>query len=225
MYWVLGASSLSRAEKMAQELKIPKAYGSYEKVCQDTDINVVYIANINKQHFPEIMKALSHRKHIINEKPIILEPDHVDQIFELAKEKNVFLMEAQKSVFLPTTQYVKDRIKDKKYGELKKINISPSFVSRFPDNHWMLEPDQGGILFGLGTYVIEYLLHLLDKPSFDYKAKTHLGKRQEIDEAIISFKFNTDLLVTSHLSMRVHSKNEANFYFENTMITIKNFWK
>ena len=89
----------------------------------------------------------------------------------------------------------------------------------------MLEPDQGGILFGLGTYVIEYLLHLLDKPSFDYKAQTHLDKRQEIDEAIFSFKFNTDLLVSSHLSMRVHSKNEANFYFENTMITIKNFWK
>ena len=221
----LGASSLEKAKKTAKELDIPKAYGSYDEVYQDPDIDVVYIANINNQHFSEIMKALAHGKHVVCEKPMVLKPDQVDEAFNLAKEQNVFLMEAQKSVFLPTTKFVKDRIKDRKYGSLKQINISPSFASRFPDDHWMLEAEQGGVLFGSGSYVIEYLLHLLDNPSFDYKAQIHLGRHREIDEAIIAFNFESKLLVSSHLSMRVHSKNEANFYFDEAMITIKNFWK
>ena len=221
----IGASSLEKAKKMAKELDISKSYGSYDEVYQDPDIDVVYIANINNQHFSEIMKALAHGKHVVCEKPMVLKPNQVDEAFNFAKEQNVFLMEAQKSVFLPTTKFVKDRIKDRKYGSLKQINISPSFASRFPDDHWMLEAEQGGVLFGSGSYVIEYLLHLLDNPSFNYKAQTHLGKHQEIDEAIITFNFESKLLVSSHLSMRVHSKNEANFYFDNAMITVKNFWK
>lgn len=223
--FALGASSLARAKTMAKELGIPNSYGSYDEIYQDPNIDVVYIANINNQHFPEIMRALSYGKHVVCEKPMVLKPNQVDEAFKLAKEQNVFLMEAQKSVFLPTTKFVKDRIEDMKYGSLKQASISPSFASRFPNDHWMLEADQGGVLFGSGSYVIEYLLHLLDNPSFNYKAQTHLGKNNEIDEAIIAFNFEENLLVSSHLSMRVHSKNEANFYFDKAMITIKNFWK
>lgn len=221
----IGASTLSRAEKMAKELNIPKYYGSYVEVYQDCDIDIIYIANINDQHFPEIMKALSFGKHVVCEKPMVLKPKEVKEAFSLAKEKNVFLMEAQKSVFLPTTKFVKDRIRDKKFGQLKQINLTPSYASRFPDDHWMNEPHQGGVLFGSGSYVIEYLLYLLDNPDFDYVAQTLLGSKKEIDDVTISFDCESKLLVTSHLTMRVHTKNEANFYFDEAIITIKNFWK
>lgn len=221
----IGASSLSRAKKMAEKLDIPKYYGSYKEVYQDPEIDLVYIANINDQHYPQIMGALANKKHVICEKPMVLNPQEAKQAFKLAKEQNVFLMEAQKSVFLPTTDFVKDRIKDKEFGELKQINISPSYAARFPEGHWMYQPHQGGVLFGSGSYVIEYLLYLLDNPKFNYVAQAHLGSQKEIDDVIIAFNFDNDLLVSSHLTTRVHTQNEANFYFEKAIITIKNFWK
>ena len=221
----IGASSLSRAKKMADELNIPKYYGSYKEVYQDSEIDVVYIANINDQHFPQIMQALSYGKHVVCEKPMVLKAKEVEEAFALAKEQNVFLMEAQKSVFLPTSKFVKEKIDDKEFGLLKQINITPSYASRFPEGHWMYEPHQGGVLFGSGSYVIEYLLYLLDNTDFNYVSQTHLGSNNEIDDVIIAFNFENNLLVSTHLSTRVHTKNEALFYFEKAIITIKDFWK
>lgn len=89
----------------------------------------------------------------------------------------------------------------------------------------MYDPHQGGVLFGSASYVVEYLLYLLDNPTFEYGAQTHLGSQKEIDDVKISFNFVKEVSVSSHLTTRVHTKNEAIFYFEKAMITIKNFWK
>ena len=221
----LGASTLLKAEKMASELNIPRAYGSYDEVYLDKDIDVVYIATLNEQHFPQIMKALSHGKHVVCEKPMVLTPQQVKEAFAFAGEQGLFLMEAQKSVFLPTTNYVKDKILSEEFGELKLVNINPSYAARFSDDHWMSQSHQGGALFGSGSYVIEYLLYLLDNPDFTYVAQTHLGSQKEIDDVIMSFNFNDELLASTHITIRAHTKNEAIFYFEEAMITIKNFWK
>lgn len=221
----IGSSTLKRSEKLAKKLDIPNAYGSYEEVYTDPEVDVVYIANINDQHFEQIMKALSHKKHVLCEKPMVLTREHAQQAFAFAKEQGVFLMEAQKAAFLPTTKFVKEAIDSKEYGELKQIQISASYANRFPDDHWMYQKHQGGALFGSGSYIIETLLVLLDNPSYEYQAMTHLGQSGEIDDVSIQFNFNKDLLVSTHLSTRVHTENVANFYFEQASISIKDFWK
>ena len=221
----IGSSSLKRSEKLAKELKIPTAYGSYLEIYEDPKIDIVYIANINENHFEEIINALNHGKHVLCEKPFVLDPKQVSQIFDLASEKNLFVMEAQKAVFLPTTQYVKKCIENKKYGKLNQIQVSASFGSRFEKGHWMYDKHQGGALFGSGSYIIEYLLYLLDDPSFEYQALTHLGDSDEIDDVAIQFKFNQDLLASTHLTTRTHTHNIARFHFDDAIISIKNFWK
>lgn len=221
----IGASSLSRAKQMASKCDISKAYGSYQEVYEDPEIDVVYIATLNDQHYPQIMEALAHKKHVVCEKPMVLTPQQAQEAFAFAKKQGVFLMEAQKSVFLPTTQFVKDKILDKEYGELKLININPSYAARFSEDHWMYQPHQGGVLFGSASYVVEYLLYLLDNPDFDYVAQTHLGPQKEIDDVTISFNFNDKLLTSAHLTTRAHTENEARFYFENAIIKVKDFWK
>lgn len=95
----IGTSSLARAEKMAEQLKIPRSYGSYEEIYRDSDIDVVYIANINDQHFPEIMKALSQEKHVVCENPMVLTPKQVDDAFALAKKKMFFLWKRKNQCF------------------------------------------------------------------------------------------------------------------------------
>ena len=221
----IGASSLSRAKQMASKCDISKAYGSYQEVYEDPEIDVIYIATLNDQHHPQIMEALSHKKHVVCEKPMVLTPEQAHEVFVFAKKQGVFLMEAQKSVFLPTTNFVKEKILNKEYGELQLININPSYASRFSEEHWMYQPHQGGVLFGSASYVVEYLLYLLDNPDFEYVAQTHLGPQKEIDDVTISFNFNNKLLASTHLTTRAHTENEARFYFDDAIIKIKDFWK
>ena len=145
--YAIGASQLSKAQNMANELGIPKAYGSYKEVYEDPEVDVVYIANINDQHFTQIMEALSHNKHVICEKPMVLKTEHVIEAFAYAKEQGLFLMEAQKSVFLPTMQYIKEKIKDKEFGELRQATLNASWIINQPKDHWMYDHHQAGVLF------------------------------------------------------------------------------
>ena len=220
----IGASSLDRSQKLADKLAIPKAYGSYLEVYQDSEVDVVYIANINDQHFPQIMEALAHGKHVICEKPMVLTTDHAKKAFAFAKEHGLFLMEAQKTLFLPTTNFIKEKIEDKDFGELRQVTLNASWLIDFPKSHWIYDHHQAGVLFSSASYIIEYLLYLLDNPKFEYKAMAHLGSKQEIDDVSITFKFNEKLIVSSQLSMIVKTNNEANFYFDKAKVTVNKFW-
>ncbi|UJF16451.1 Gfo/Idh/MocA family oxidoreductase [Jeotgalibaca sp. MA1X17-3] len=220
----IGASNLSKAQKMANELGIKKAYGSYKEVYEDPQVDVVYIATINDQHFLQIMEALSHQKHVVCEKPMVLQAAHATEAFAYAKKQGLFLMEAQKAVFLPSINYVKEKIKDEEFGRLRQATLNASWLVNHPKSHWMYDRHQAGVLFSSASYIIEPLLYLLDMPKFEYKALYHLGSKKEIDDATISFSFNNDLLVSSQLSMIVQTNNEANFYFDDAKITIKKFW-
>lgn len=220
----IGASKLSKAQKLADELEIKKAYGSYKEVYEDPEVDVVYIATINDQHFTQIMEALSHQKHVVCEKPMVLTVEHATEAFAFAKKQGLFLMEAQKAVFLPTINYVKEKIKDKEFGSLRQATLNASWLINHPKNHWMYDRHQAGVLFSSASYIIEPLLYLLDMPKFEYTALYHLGSKKEIDDATISFNFNNSLLVSSQLSMIVKTNNEANFYFDDVKITIKKFW-
>lgn len=220
----IGASKLSKAQKLADELEIKKAYGSYKEVYEDSEVDVVYIATINDQHFPQIMEALSHQKHVVCEKPMVLQTAHAIEAFAFAKKHGLFLMEAQKAVFLPAINYVKEKIKDKEFGLLRQATLNASWLVNHPKSHWMYDRHQAGVLFSSTSYIIEPLLHLFDMPKFEYTALYHLGSKKEIDDATISFRFNDDLLVSSQLSMIVKTNNEANFYFDEARIIIKKFW-
>lgn len=220
----IGASTLEKAKNVADTYNIERAYGSYMKVYEDPDIDVIYIATINDQHYKQIMLALEHNKHVVCEKPMVLEPQHARDAFAYAKKQGLFLMEAQKTVFLPASKFIKDRIKDKKFGDLKQVTLNASWLIQLPKEHWVYDHHQAGVLFSSASYVIEYLLYLLDNPKFEYKALTHLGSKKEIDDVSISFKFNNELLVSSQLSMIVNTNNEANFYFKDATITVKKFW-
>ena len=220
----IGASKLHKAEKLAKELEIDKAYGSYKEVYQDPQVDVVYIANINDQHFTQIMEALSYNKHVVCEKPMVLKKDEVEKAFAYAKKQNLFLMEAQKTVFLPTIQYIKSKIEDQEFGKLRQATLNASWLIDKPKEHWVYDHHQAGVLFSSASYIIETLLYLFDKADFEYKALYHLGSKKEIDDASISFKFKDEIIVSSQLSMIVNTNNEANFYFDKVQITIKKFW-
>lgn len=97
----VGSRSLERAEAYAKQHSIPKAYGSYEDLVADQDIDIVYIATTHNAHFDNAKLALTAGKHVLLEKSFTLDANQAKQLAQLAKQKDVFLMEAMWTRFLP----------------------------------------------------------------------------------------------------------------------------
>lgn len=114
----IASRRLENAQKMAKELAIPVAYGSYEELCKDETIDIIYIPTYNQGHYSAAKLALSQGKPVLLEKPFTLNTAEAEELFAIAQEQGVFLMEAQKSVFLPITQKVKATIQEGRLGEI-----------------------------------------------------------------------------------------------------------
>lgn len=223
---VVAIASLSnKASKLAQEFHIPKVYSSYQALYKDPEIDVIYVANIHDQHAQEIRNALNHNKHVLGEKPFVLNPKEVDELFELAKEKNRFLMEAQKSVFLPVTLDLIDIIKSNKLGKLYQVSMNNSYAGRYPNDHWMHQAHQGGVWIPSANYILEYLNVVLETQPQDVNALwSTYSDQKTIDEVALTMKYD-DIIVSATLTTRLQTDDMTRFYFEDGYVVIRQNWK
>lgn len=220
----IASRNLEKAQNLAASHNIHKVYDNYADLYQDPEIDVVYICNINDGHFNEIKEALVHKKHVVCEKPMVLHSYEVTDLFALARKKGCFLMETQKSVFLPVTNFVKNFMAEKQLGDLKQVDMSLSFSGRFNDDHWMYDAHQGGAWIPSANYVLEYLTYLFDQYPDNYQAMVNRHYRGAIDEASLTLRFD-EILCHAFITMRVDTDNTARFYFEKGHLEIANFWK
>ena len=89
----VSSRSVERAAEFADRHNIEKAYGSYEELARDNDIEVVYVGTIHPEHAALCKLALNHGKHVLCEKPMTMNLKDTKELFELAKEKGLFIME------------------------------------------------------------------------------------------------------------------------------------
>lgn len=220
----IASRTYDKAKHLAETLSIPRAYGSYLELYEDPKVDIIYIATINENHYQDMVDALNHGKHVLCEKPFTLTTQQAKDVFALAKQKNLFLMEAQKSVFLPTTLEVKRYIDEKLLGRLLQVEMSTSHTGKHPEGHWMLQPHQGGSWIPSATYTVEYLDFLLGSKPEDYQAQYTLMKSQAINEVSLNLKYK-DVLAHSYISVKTNTKNTATFFFEKGYIDVFEFWK
>lgn len=221
----IASRDLKRAEEVADSLGIPKAYGSYEELCLDKDIDIVYIATYNKGHYEAAKLALQHNKHVLLEKPFTLKVSEAKELFALAKENNCFLMEAQKAVFLPITEQVKKLIKEEKIGTIRHIRS----VTAYPNiDHlkWFHSLDAGGgLLHGSGSYPLEYIQFILDSSPLAYAGHSSMDKGSTDDQFELSLTFPEQILASIFMTVQLDIPSEMVIYGDKGRIEIPYFWK
>lgn len=224
--YAIASRTLTKAKNAAEKLNIDVYYGSYEELFNDDNIDMIYIPTVNGLHYRDCKNALLHHKHVIVEKPFVLTLQQGKELFELAKKQKCFLMEAQKSVFLPVTRKVKELIEKNTIGAIHYIEFKAGFPHRFDYDHWMYDLSLGGgALYGSATYTIEYLQYLFNEPklSIDGDCLKCITGSDEICH--FSLKVNDNILVSSTIAMNVGLKNEAVIYGDLGYIVIDHFWK
>lgn len=221
----IASRNIEKAKEKAKELNIPKYYGSYEELYNDEEIDVIYIATINYLHYENIKDALNHGKHVVCEKPLVLKVEEAEELFALAKEKGLFLVEAQKEVFIPITNKLKEIIENKTIGEIGLFDFTTSFPGDY--NSWTLDLSKGGgVFFTNAVYCIEYLEYLYGKPISDFSGMRLKSEEFGGDkECILSFKIDNKVLATSKISGYVKLLNKLYIYGEEGYIEMDNYYR
>ena len=218
-----GSRDINKAKEYALKYKKP-LYGDYDYFLNNDDIDAVYIATYNLNHYDLIKKCLNHHKHVICEKPMLSSIDENEELFKLAKDNNCLLMEAMKAVFLPINIKIKQMIKDKTIGEVKYIEASFIRGPRHPKDHWIYDLKTGGALKDIGSYCAAIINFLLDKtPNIIYKQTNRTDKLADtISEVLLDYEgIKGHILVSNEIT----GDSSLNIYGTKGYIKIPNFWK
>lgn len=221
----LSSRTQEKAEEKAKAWDIPKAYGSHEDLLADKDVDIVYISAVNSAHYRWAKAALEHGKHVICEKPCTTTEAQTRELFALAKERGLFLMEAQKMLFLPAVLAVKTAIDEGKLGRVHMAEFNHSFYGSY--NNWMYdEAAGGGPLLSSAIYVVELLQFLFgcDIAEIDGCCTKHPGTNVE-EQYVIVGRMENGVLFSLKNSTVALLKNGACLYGEKGYAELPDYWK
>jgi predicted dehydrogenase len=141
-----------RADAYAREWRIPRAYGSYEALLADPDVEAVYISLPNTLHAEWSIKALDAGKHVLCEKPFSRHPEEVEASFDAAERNGLLLSEAFMYRHNPQTARLAELVRDGAIGELRLIRSAFSYGLYDPENIRLRTDVEGGALMDVGCY-------------------------------------------------------------------------
>lgn len=123
----VAARSQSTAETFAKLHGIPQAYGGYDHLANDRNVDIVYVGTLNPQHYEVARLMLENGKHVLCEKPLCMNAAQVTALQQFAAERKLFLMEAIWSRFFPSYQYVRKQLRNGAIGELRQVDVAFGF--------------------------------------------------------------------------------------------------
>jgi xylose dehydrogenase (NAD/NADP) len=158
----------ARAESYAQEWGIARAYGSYEELLADADVEAVYIPLPNTLHSEWTIRAVDAGKHVLCEKPFSRHTAEVAAAFDAAERKDRLLTEAFMYRHNPQTERLTELVDEGTIGELRLIRTAFSYALYDEANIRLRTDVEGGALMDVGCYCVSGCRLLAGEPEYVY---------------------------------------------------------
>ncbi len=175
--YAIAGRSLEKARLFQQRFGFQKAYGSYDELLCDPEVEAVYIPLPNSLHCEWSIRALKAKKHVLCEKPLAVSEEQAREMFRAAEENGVLLMEAFAYLHSPFVQAVREELRSGVIGEIRYMNSS--FVAgRRPDTDIRLRRETyGGAMYDLGCYPLSMILRMMEKEPVSVQAVGQFSDR------------------------------------------------
>lgn len=155
--YAVAARELSRAEQFANEFHAQKAYGNYEALADDPDIDLIYIATPHSHHFGPARMCLLKGKPVLCEKAFTANAREAEELIRIAQEKQVFLAEAIWTRYMPFSRTIRELTESGIIGKPMMLTASLGYPIAHKERIVRLELC-GGALYDLGVYPINFAL-------------------------------------------------------------------
>ena len=162
----VGARRLESAEAFAATHGAARAYGDYRALVEDPDVDVVYVATPHALHREHVELALGAGKPVLCEKAFTLDAADAEHLVALAREKNIFLMEAMWMRCNPLVRRLQQLLGSGALGEVRQVRADLGFVVDKPPTDRLLDPALGGgALLDMGIYPLTFAHLFLGEPA------------------------------------------------------------
>ncbi|ELC8452763.1 Gfo/Idh/MocA family oxidoreductase [Clostridium perfringens] len=222
--YAVASRNKERAEKFARENNVKKAYGSYDEIIKDKDIDVVYIATPHSNHYEYIIKSLNNNKHVLCEKAITVNERELEEALKIAREKNLVLEEAMTLFHMPVYEKVIKKINKKDLGKVNMVQVSFGSFKEYDENNRFFNLDlAGGALLDIGTYALSFARYFLSSMPEEILSTVKKAKTGVDEESGIILKTKEDEIATISLAFRSKMPKRGIVSCDNGFITIDNF--
>lgn len=214
--YAVASRDLAKSEDFAAKFGATKAYGSYEEMLADPEVEAVYVSTPHPMHLEWVMKSLLAGKHVLCEKPAGVNQWELQRMLALAEEKNLFFMEAYMYRCHPQITRLVELIEDGAIGRVCTINAAFSFQAGFnPDGRLWKNAYAGGGIMDVGGYPVSLARLIaaaaLKRPVADpveVKGAAALHPETGVDAwASAVLKFENDIIATVSTGVGVNQEN------------------
>ena len=172
--YAIASRSIEKAEAFAKEWNVPKAYGSYEEMVSDPDVDLVYIATPHSHHHAHAMLALEHGKHVLVEKAFTANAAEAAGLLKTARTKGLFITEAIWTRYMPLSHKVKELMESGIIGEPRVLTATLCYMMEFKER--IVRADLcGGALLDLGVYCLNFARMYFGTDIVRTVTNVHLG--------------------------------------------------
>lgn len=222
--YAVASRNKERAEKFARENNVKKAYGSYDEIIKDENIDVVYIATPHSNHYEYIIKSLNNNKHVLCEKAITVNEKELEEALKIARENNLVLEEAMTLFHMPLYEKVIKKINNEDLGKVNMVQVSFGSFKEYDENNRFFNLDlAGGALLDIGTYALSFARYFLSSMPEEILSTVKKAKTGVDEESGIILKTKEDEIATISLAFRSKMPKRGIVSCDNGFITIDNF--
>lgn len=188
--YAIASRTLERAQEAAKEYGYEKAYGSYEELVADPEVEFVYIATPHSRHFDDMKLCIRHKKPVLCEKAFTMNSQQAKEIKELAAKEGVYVAEAIWTRYMPSRKMIQDTLDSGIIGKVSTLTANLSYT--ISQNYRITAPElAGGALLDVGVYGLNFAI-------------MHFGTEIERIESAVQF---TDTGVDGRESITIFYKD------------------
>jgi len=221
----VGSRSTEKAKEFGDKFNIRRRHGSYQKLADDEDVDIIYVATPHNLHCENTIMCLEAGKAVLCEKAFAANAAQARAMIDCARTKKLFLMEAMWTRFLPIMCKVRQLLAEDAIGDMRML--AADFGFRCPDGSEktrLLNPDlAGGALLDVGIYPLSLSSMLFGSPR-KIHSDAHLGKTGVDEQAAVILGFDKGRLAIMYAAVRTESPHEATIMGTKGMIRLHRSW-
>lgn len=151
----VGSRTLEKAQRFAERFHIAKAYGSYEEMLADADVEIVYISSPASFHYEHTMLCLQHEKHVLCEKPFAMNAQQAEKMLSYARKKNSFLSDGLWTSYLPMAETIAKIAESGRIGRVCTVCANQHYYAP-PETRLRNSSLGGSAVLEMGVYLISF---------------------------------------------------------------------
>jgi len=173
--YAIASRSKEKADAFASQFGLPVAYGSYQELVSDPEVDLVYIATPHSHHYPHTKLALEHGKPCLVEKAFMANAREAKELISYAESHGIFITEAIWTRYMPLSMKVKEIMESGIIGKPRVLTATLCYMMEGKER--IVRPDLcGGALLDLGVYVLNFARMYFGTDIVKTVTNVHLGE-------------------------------------------------